>query len=116
MNHDALKQLVAHCLAAMKAGSRVAAAATAEIQNDARHPNLKAALEAGNQVSQQYVQRLAQALGEAGGSGERQNPVLDGLYEVSSRSGSRRRTPPRATLALSPTASARCTTGLRRLA
>lgn len=83
MNNDALKTLVAQGLAAMKAGSKVAAAATSEIQNDARHPDLKAALQTGNQVSQQWTQRIDQALQEAGGTGEQKNPVLEGLYEVS---------------------------------
>ena len=83
MNHDALKQLVAQGLAAMKAGGKVAAAATSEIQNDARHPDLKVALDQGNQVSQQWTQRIDQALSEAGGSGEQKNPILEGACEVS---------------------------------
>ena len=83
MNHDALKQLVAQGLAAMKAGSKVAAMATGEVQNDAHHPDLKAALEKGNQVSQQWAQRIDQALSEAGGSGEQKNPILEAHYEVS---------------------------------
>jgi ferritin-like metal-binding protein YciE len=83
MNNDALKQLVAQGLAAMKAGSKVAAAATGEIQNDARHPDLKAALQTGSQVSQQWAQRIDQALQDAGGNSEQKNPVLEGLYEVS---------------------------------
>lgn len=83
MNNDALKTLVAQGLAAMKAGGKIAAAATDEIQNDARDSDLKAALEKGNEVSQQWTQRIAQALQEAGGSGEQKNPVLEGLYEVS---------------------------------
>lgn len=83
MNNDALKTLVAQGLAAMRNGSRVAAAATGEIQNDARHPDLKAALEQGNKTSQQWAQRIDQALQQAGGSGEQKNPVLEGLYEVS---------------------------------
>ena len=84
MNTDALRTLVAQGLTAMKAGSKVAADATAEIRNDARNPELKAALDTGNTVSQQWAQRIDQALQEAGGgSGEGRNPVLDGLYEVS---------------------------------
>lgn len=83
MNNDALKTLLAQGLAAMKAGSKVAAAATDEIQNDARHPDLKAALQKGNQVSQQWAQRIDQALQQAGGSSDQKNPVLEGLYEVS---------------------------------
>lgn len=83
MNDDALKTLVAQGLAAMKNGGKVAAAATDEIRNDARHPDLKAALEQGNQTSKQWAQRIDQALQQAGGSGEQKNPVLEGLYEVS---------------------------------
>lgn len=83
MNDDALKTLVAQGLAAMKNGSKVAALATDEIRNDARHPDLKAALEQGNQTSQQWAQRIDQALQQAGGTGEQKNPVLEGLYEVS---------------------------------
>lgn len=83
MNNDALKTLVAQGLAAMKAGGKVAAMATDEIQKDARHSDLKAALEKGNQTSQQWTQRIDRALQEAGGSGEQKNPVLEGLYEVS---------------------------------
>ena len=84
MANDALKTLVAQGLTAMKAGSHVAAQATDEIRNDARHPELKAALETGNRASQGWTQRIEQALQEVGGgSGEAKNPVLDGLYEVS---------------------------------
>ncbi|AWB22667.1 MULTISPECIES: DUF892 family protein [Methylobacterium] len=83
MNNDALKTLVAQELAAMKNGGKVAAQATDEIRHDAHHPDLKAALEQGNQTSQQWAQRIDQALQEAGGSGEQKNPVLEGLYEVS---------------------------------
>ena len=83
MNNDALKQLVTQGLAAMKAGSKIAAEATAEIQRDARSPDLKTALDQGNQTSRQWAQRIDQALTEAGKGGEEQNPVLEGLYDVS---------------------------------
>ena len=84
MENGALKTLVAQGLTAMKAGSEVAAQATAEIRQDARHPELKAALEAGNKVSQSWAQRIEQALQEVGdASGEAKNPVLEGMYEVS---------------------------------
>ena len=83
MNNDALKTLIAQGLAAMKAGGKVAAQATAEIQHDVKHPDLKAALEKGNEVSKQWTQRIDQALGEAGGTGEQKNPVLEAHYEVS---------------------------------
>ena len=83
MNNDNLKTLIAQGLAAMKAGGKVAAGATSEIQNDVRNSDLKAALEKGSQVSQQWTQRIDQALQEAGGSGEQKNPILEGVYEVS---------------------------------
>ena len=83
MNNDALKTTVAQGLAAMKAGGKVAAAATDEISNDARHPDLKALLEKGNQISLQWTQRIDQALQEAGGGGEQENPILKAHHEVS---------------------------------
>ena len=84
MNDNALRTLVAQGLTAMKAGSKVAADATADIRNDARNAELKAALETGNKVSQGWAQRIDTALREAGGgSGEAKNPVLEGLYDVS---------------------------------
>ena len=83
MNDDALKKLVGQGLAAMKAGSKVAADATGEIRNDVRHPDLKAALEKGNQVSQQWAQRIDEALSEVGSGGEQRNPILEAHHEVS---------------------------------
>ena len=84
MNNDALRTLVAQGLTAMRAGSHVAAQATGGICNDARHPELKAALETGEKVFQGWAQRIEQALQEVGGeAGEARNPVLEGLYEVS---------------------------------
>jgi ferritin-like metal-binding protein YciE len=61
----------------------VAKKATSEIQNDASHPELQAALQAGNKMSEQWAQRIAQASGEAGGAEDTGNPVLDARYEVS---------------------------------
>ncbi len=55
MADDTLKRLVAHGLAAMRAGSGVAAHATAEIGKDATHPGLKAALEEGNTVAKRWA-------------------------------------------------------------
>lgn len=84
MDDTALKTLVGQALAALKAGCGVAASATAEICDDARHPELKAALETGHRVSQGWSQRVEQALGAVGGGGgEAKNPVLEGVYEVS---------------------------------
>jgi ferritin-like metal-binding protein YciE len=80
-----LKQIVAQGLSAMKAGSDVAARATDEIQDDASHPDLKAALEQGNQQSQLWAQRIDRAVQAAGDGQQGDNPVLDAHYEVSRR-------------------------------
>ena len=52
---DEIKMLVAQGLQALKAGSKVAKRATAEIANDVTDPGLKAALETGNKVSQGWA-------------------------------------------------------------
>ena len=85
MADDSLKQIVVQGLSAMKAGSDVAARATDEINNDASHPDLKAALEEGNRTSQQWASRIDRAIEQAGDGQQGDNPVLDALYEVSRR-------------------------------
>ena len=85
MADDDLKQLVGHGLAAMKAGSDVAAKATAEIGEDATHPALKAALEEGNSVSQRWAQRIDGACRQVGEVPQQDNPILEAHYEVSQR-------------------------------
>ncbi|RYF10451.1 MAG: DUF892 family protein [Deltaproteobacteria bacterium] len=85
MIQDNLKQLVAQGLAAMKAGSEVAAKVTAEIGGDAKHPSLKAALEEGNSTSKQWSERLDRARQQVGQGDEQNNPILEALYEVSRR-------------------------------
>jgi ferritin-like metal-binding protein YciE len=85
MANEQLKTLVQQGLAALKAGSQVAAGATAEIQNDARNPQLKAALDQGNETSKQWSARIERALQEAGGGGEQQNPILEAHYQVSKK-------------------------------
>lgn len=85
MAENNLKQLVAQGLAAMKAGSDLAAKATDEISNDAKHPGLKAALEEGNQTSKQWAERIERARQQAGDGGQQNNPIVEGLYEVSRR-------------------------------
>lgn len=85
MADDQIKTLVSHGLAAMKAGSQVAAKATADIENDARDPRLKAALDQGNNTSKQWAARIDRALAEAGGEGEQENPVLEAHFEVSKK-------------------------------
>lgn len=86
MADDNLRQLVSHGLAAMKAGSGVAAHATAEISKDVTHPGLKAALEEGNRTSQQWSDRIGRACEMAGAASESQdNPVMEAHYEASRR-------------------------------
>jgi len=85
MADEQLKTLIQQGFAALKAGSAVAAAATSEIQNDARDPQLKSALEQGNETAKQWSERIDRALAEAGGDGEQQNPILEAHYQVSKK-------------------------------
>ncbi len=85
MANEQLKPLIQQGLAALKAGSRIAAGATAEIQNDARNPQLKAALDQGNDTSKQWQDRIERAIQEAGSGGEEQNPILEAHYQVSQK-------------------------------
>lgn len=85
MENESLKELIKQGLAALKEGSKVAAAATDEIQNDVQNPQLKDALSQGSETSKQWVSRLDGALQEAGGGDEQQNPILEAHYEVSKR-------------------------------
>lgn len=85
MANQQLKQLITQGLAALKAGSQIAAGATDEIQNDARNPQLKAALDQGNKTSKTWTTRIERALGEAGGAGEQENPILEAHYQVSKK-------------------------------
>ncbi len=85
MATEQLKQLIQQGLAAMKAGGQIAATATAEIQNDARDPQLKSALNEGNETAKQWTARIDRALAEAGGSGQQENPILEAHFQVSKK-------------------------------
>jgi len=85
MENESIKELIKQGLSALKAGSKVAAAATDEIQNDVQDTQLKVALTQGNETSKQWVSRIDRALQEAGGGDEQQNPILEAHYEVSKR-------------------------------
>jgi len=85
MANDQLKTLISQGLTALKAGSQVAAAATAEIQQDAHNPQLKAALDQGNETSKQWAARIDRALAEAGGGGEQKNLIVEAHFEVSKK-------------------------------
>ena len=80
-----LQGLVAQGLLALKAGGRMAAQATDEIQNDATHPDLKKALKRGEETSKQWRQRVDRAMDQMDVDGEGENPVIEAHYEVSKR-------------------------------
>ena len=83
MNTEDLKQLIKDGLAAQQAGSKVAAAATAEIQNDVKNPELKAALEEGNNTAEEWAKRIERAIQEAGSAPEQKNEILEAHFRVS---------------------------------
>ncbi|WP_375429596.1 ferritin-like domain-containing protein [uncultured Sphingomonas sp.] len=86
MADDNLKQLVRQGLTALKAGTRVAADATQEIQGSATSPELKQALQQGTDQSTEWAARIDRALEEAGGPvGEDDNPILEAHHQVSQR-------------------------------
>ncbi len=85
MPEQEIKTLVAQGLQALKAGGEVAKKATAEIETDASHPELKSALQAGNTTSEQWAQRIRQAIEEAGSAEDTGNPILEAHYEVSKK-------------------------------
>lgn len=85
MNEQALKQLMAAGFASLKAGGKIGAQATDDIENSASNPQLKTALQKGAQTAQGWVPRIDRALQEAGGSGEGDNPIVKAHYEVGDR-------------------------------
>ena len=85
MADNNLKMLVSQGLQALKAGSDVAKAATAEIQQDASDHRLVSALQAGNSTAEQWQQRIERALAESGPGEDHGNPVLEAHFEVSRR-------------------------------
>ena len=84
-NNENLKQLVAQGLAAMHAGSGIAARATDEISSDVTHPKLKAVLVEGNRTSKQWADRITRARAQVGDGMREENPVVEAHYEVSRR-------------------------------
>lgn len=83
MTDQALRTLVTWGLQALKSGAEMAKAATAELERDAKHPDLKSALQAGSEISAQWAQRIDRALAEAGEAKDVGNPVLQAHYEFS---------------------------------
>ena len=80
---EALNTLLAQGLQALKAGGEIGKAASSDNQQAATNPDLKAALLAGAQASEQWAQRIERALAEAGDADDVGNPVLEAHYEVS---------------------------------
>ncbi|RZL00447.1 MAG: DUF892 family protein [Hymenobacter sp.] len=85
MANDSLNTLIQQGLAALKEGSKIAAKATDDIQDDATNAQLKAALEQGNQQSKQWATRIEQAFEAAGGKGDEENPILEAHFKVSKK-------------------------------
>ena len=85
MEKQNLKELIKQGFAAMKAGSKVAADATGEIQNDVKNEELKNALQQGNEQSKVWAQRIDRGLEEAGGTADQGNEILKAHYEVSKK-------------------------------
>lgn len=83
MTDQHLKALAAQGLQAMKAGSKISVAATAETERDATDPDLKAALQSGAKTSEQWAQRIERALAEAGGAEDVKNLVIQAHLETS---------------------------------
>ena len=83
MKTDDLNQLIKDGLSAQQAGSQVAAKATDEILNDAKHPELKATLQEGNETSKKWAQRIEDAIAEVGGAENQNNEILEAHYRVS---------------------------------
>jgi ferritin-like metal-binding protein YciE len=85
MANQSLTTLIQQGLAALKEGSKIAAKATADIQDDATDSQLKAALEQGNQQSKQWADRIERSHEAAGGKGDEENPILEAHYKVSKK-------------------------------
>ncbi|RYY05758.1 MAG: DUF892 family protein [Sphingobacteriaceae bacterium] len=85
MENQNLKDLIKQGFAAMKAGSKVAEQATADIQNSAKNEELKSALKEGNEQSKVWAQRIDRGLEEAGGNADQENEILKAHYEVSKK-------------------------------
>ena len=85
MADDAIEKLIAQGLQAARSGGEVAKAATADIERDASSPELKAALQRGNETAARWQQRVEQALAETGASGSTNNPILEAHFDVSKR-------------------------------
>ena len=85
VSDDDLRGLVADGLLALKAGGRLAAQATDEIQDSASHPDLKQALKKGEETSKEWRARVDRAMDEFGVEGEGDNPIIEAHVDVSRR-------------------------------
>ena len=85
MANESLKTLIQQGLAAMKEGSKIAAEATDDLQDDVTNSQLKAALEQGNQQAKQWATRIDRSFEAAGGEGDEENLILEAHYKVSKK-------------------------------
>ncbi len=84
-HEQALKQLIAQGLGALKTSGEIGAKAADDIQNAATNPQLKASLQQGSKDSQDWATRIDRALQEVGGTDTRDNPIIEAHYEVAKR-------------------------------
>ena len=83
MTDQNLKALTVQGLQAMKAGSAIAAAATAEIERDASDADPKAAPQQDSKTSEQWARRIERAIAETGGAEDVGKPVIQAHTETS---------------------------------
>ena len=87
MNEQALNSLVAKGLGALHAGGQAAQRAQDAIRESASHPELKSALEEGQQVAETWRRRVDEARTalSASGEGPDDNPVIEAHFEEAKR-------------------------------
>jgi ferritin-like metal-binding protein YciE len=86
MLKDSLKHLTSQGLQAVQAGSKLGAAAAADIEQQATAPELKDFLRRGNAQAKTWADRIAQAQQIVHGeTAEQDNPIIKAHYEVSQR-------------------------------
>lgn len=89
MANQQLKPLVQMALAEMKAGGEISAKATDDILHDATNPELKAALDQGNDTSKQWAARINRALEEVGAGDEQKNAIVEAHYKTAKEARSK---------------------------
>jgi ferritin-like metal-binding protein YciE len=85
MAPEQLQKLITFNLAAMKTGSDIAAAATAEIQRDVHSSHLQLTISQSEVAAKQWAARIDRALTEVGGEAAPVNHIMTAHYEVDRR-------------------------------